>query len=95
MGSDIYSQLLRCSTARGSSTGLFLVGPTKVQQQYQSFPLSCFGLTGLISGQTEPVAMEKIDTAAVLRLRLIETDNIFGNLINKVLDVKTVLFCCT
>ena len=24
------SWLLRCSTARGSSTGLFLVGPTKV-----------------------------------------------------------------
>ena len=59
MGSDIYSQLLRCSTARGSSTGLFLVGPTKVQQQYQSFPLSCFGLTGLISGQTEPVLGHK------------------------------------
>ena len=27
----IYSQLSRCSTARGSSTGLSLVGPTKVK----------------------------------------------------------------
>ena len=25
------------------------------QQQYQSFPLPCFGLTGLKLGQTEPV----------------------------------------
>ena len=29
------------------------------QQQYQSFPLPCFGLTGLISGQTEPVSGHK------------------------------------
>ena len=27
----IYGQFLRCSTARGSSTGLSLVGPTKVK----------------------------------------------------------------
>ena len=27
----IYSQLSRCSTARGSSTGLSFVGPTKVK----------------------------------------------------------------
>ena len=27
----IYSQLLRCSTARGSDSGLFLGGPTKVK----------------------------------------------------------------
>ena len=27
----IHSQLLRCNTARGSSTGLSLVGPTKVK----------------------------------------------------------------
>ena len=28
---DLYSWLSRCSTARGSSSGLFLVGPTKVK----------------------------------------------------------------
>ena len=27
---DMYSWLSRCSEARGSSTGLFLIGPTKV-----------------------------------------------------------------
>ena len=27
----IYSQLSRCSTARGSISGLFLLGPTKVK----------------------------------------------------------------
>ena len=28
---DLYSQLSSCSTARGSSTGSSLVGPTKVK----------------------------------------------------------------
>ena len=28
---EIHSRLLRCSTARGSNTGLFQVGPTKVK----------------------------------------------------------------
>ena len=32
----MYSQLLSCSTARGSGTGLSLVGPTKVKA-YKSF----------------------------------------------------------
>ena len=27
---DMYSWLSRCSEAKGSSTGLFLIGPTKV-----------------------------------------------------------------
>ena len=34
--SVIYSQLSRCRTSRGSSTGLFYVGPTKVKA-YKSF----------------------------------------------------------
>ena len=29
------------------------------EQQYILFPLPCFGLTGLDSGQTEPVSVRK------------------------------------
>ena len=34
---DIYSQMLRCSKARGSSTGLSLQGPTKVKARKSLF----------------------------------------------------------
>ena len=36
---QMYSRLSRCSTARGSSTGLSLVGPTKVRAHKSCFPV--------------------------------------------------------
>ena len=36
---EIHSRLSRCSTARGSNTGLFQVGPTKVKAR-KSFLLT-------------------------------------------------------
>ena len=38
----MYSRLLRCSTARGSSTGLSLVGPTKVKPGKSFYSLEVF-----------------------------------------------------
>ena len=38
---QIHSQLLRCSTTRGSNTGLFVVSPTRIIKKFEDEKIIC------------------------------------------------------